>query len=68
MHMLIAFTNPQIRLWLLFVGAAIIALVLIGMLSKLLSIKFFTKTGHHDMDDSPWEDLMGEKNDKNKRK
>ena len=68
MHMLIAFTNPQIYPWLLFVGAAIIALVLIGMLSKLLSIKFFTKKEHHDMDDSPWEDLMGEKNDKNKRK
>jgi hypothetical protein len=66
--MLIAFTNPQIYPWLLFVGAAIIALVLIGMLSKLLSIKFFTKKEHHDMDDSPWEDLMGEKNDKNKRK
>ena len=66
--MLIAFTNPPIRLWLLFVGAAIIALVLVGMLSKLLSIKFFTKKEHHDMDDSPWEDLMGEKNDKNKRK
>ena len=68
MHMLIAFTNPQIYPWLLFVGAAIIALVLIGMLSKLLNMKFFTKTGHHDMDDSPWEDLMGEKNNKNKRK
>lgn len=66
--MLIAFTNPQIHPWLLFVGAAILALVLIGMLSKLLSIKFFTKKEHHDMDDSPWEDLMGEKNDKNKRK
>ena len=66
--MLIAFTNPQIYPWLLFVGAAIIALVLIGMLSKLLSIEFFTKKEHHDMDDSPWEDLMGEKNDKNKRK
>ena len=66
--MLIAFTNPQNFLWLLFVGAAIIALVLIGMLSKLLSMKFFTKKEHHDMDDSPWEDLMGEKNDKNKRK
>ena len=66
--MLIAFTNPQIYPWLLFVGAAIIALVLIGMLSKLLNMKFFTKKEHHDMDDSPWEDLMGEKNDKNKRK
>lgn len=66
--MLIASTNPRIYLWLLFVGAAIIALVLVGILSKLLSMKFFTKKEHRDMDDSPWEDLMGEKNDKNKRK
>ena len=68
MHMLIAYTNPRIYLLLLFVGAAIIALVLVGILSKLLSMEFFTKKEHHDMDDSPWEDLMGEKNDKNKRK
>ena len=66
--MLIAYTHPRIYLLLLFVGAAIIALVLVGMLSNLLSMKFFTKKEHHDMDDSSWEDLMGEKNDKNKRK
>ena len=66
--MLIAYTNPRIYLLLLFVGAAIIALVLVGILNKLLSMEFFTKKEHHDMDDSPWEDLMGEKNDKNKRK
>ena len=66
--MLIAYTHPRIYLLLLFVGAAIIALVLVGMLSNLLSMKFFTKKEHHDMDDSPWEDLMGEKNNKNKRK
>ena len=66
--MLIAYTNPRIYLLLLFVGAAIIALVLVGILNKLLSMEFFTKKEHRDMDDSPWEDLMGEKNDKNKRK
>ena len=34
----------------------------------IFSVNIFTKKEHHDMDDSPWEDLMGEKNDKNKRK
>ena len=66
--MLIASAYPQNHLWLLFFGVAIIALVLVAIPIKLLNMKFFSKKEHRDMDDSPWEDLMGEKNDKNKRK